>query len=176
MSRSSAPVVTFHMRIWPLRPATAIRSPSGENATVRTSADGQSSCCVIWPVEVLMICSVFAEADDRELLTVRMKGNGRDRAVAGRRFEQPLAGGRVPQANRAIARAGGQRLAVGREGDGADPIVDGPRAACRTAPVVGVPNPHAVIVAGGGDRVAVGRHRDAGHDRRAVLVVERRIR
>ena len=88
-----------------------------------------------------------------------MKANGRDRVVAGRQFERPLLPRDVPQTNRAVAAAGGERLAIGREARPSAPNRRALRAASLRSGLSHVPNEDAMVVGRGGNRAAVGRDR-----------------
>ena len=65
---------------------------------------------------------LVAEADDRQLLIVRMQAHGGDRILAGGVWNTGCCWPRFHMHSAAIAGAGGERRAVGRKHDRVDPI------------------------------------------------------
>jgi hypothetical protein len=76
--------------------------------------------------------------------------------------------GHSPHAQRAVAAARGERLAVGRKRHGVNPV--GVAFQLRF-PLGGgrVPDGYTVVVGRGGNRFSVGRHSDAGHHGRPLV-------
>ena len=168
---------TFQRRICPLRPATAIR--------VAVGREGNGPHVGVRAIELLRDLAGrgvddferVREADDRELLAVRMERNGRD----ARWSSSGVSNVRSPVAafHRQTVRSFAPEASVWPSGEKATERTQSPWPSSRGPDCAGsrIPNPHA-----GGRRsrrrssVPSGDMRDAGDDGRAAIVIRRRIR
>ena len=147
------------MRILPLRPATAMRSPSGENATVRMSAHGHIELLADLARRRVDDLQLVAEADDRQLLAVRVEAHGGDRVLAGRQFEHVAAARERPTCD--SARSPPPEASVLPSGESTTEWTQSawPSKLRFQLAGGGVPNGDAMVVGRGGDRLAIGRDR-----------------
>src|SRR5205823_4377747 len=92
---------------------------------------------------------------------VGAEGETDDASDAGQRFYSRARPG-VPHAHAPVGRAGGERAAVGTEGDGAD-VSGVARETAQLAPGLRVPEPDGVIGARGSDEPRVGAEGERVH-------------